>query len=553
MADYTNPYAPPDFDLSDKLPKIVDSYWSGLSQEYTQRNRDAFKDGLPTDAQGNPDWGKIAQTLLKTGGAQGFKEAASAANLDLQQKQLQLGQQAAGALAGTESPTGQSPVSLPTIPQSQPAPQQQPTQGGSSRPVSDNGVNTVASVLGGRLGDDNAGPAIVETSKALGVDPNAPLNLQDPRTRQTLGQAILKYGGGQPLAGTPQQQPVPPSTGPGPQATQPPTQTAQAAPAQRAAGPLAPPAQAYGVAPGAQQPTGVDPNIQQQISRLTAIMGNPALPQPVRDAAKMRLENLQKQAELTNGQKEYDLARRQGYQGSYEQFQADQEQGKAVAAAKGKRMAEVIEAGGRSARGTLNTLNVMDDALDRAGNNISTGPGASFFLKVKEAAKNIFPDLDLKGLSEGETITKLNAQLAAQAAKAMTARPSQLEFRAFMANNPGLQTSIQGTKALINIMRQTTQQDIALSRLASQPQNMRNWDAVEDQFYQQNPIKSPFTGKPLTGKESIPGMQQGSATQNTGGLPTFSSPDDVRAAVKAGKAQKGDTFLDPNGVRRVIP
>ena len=146
----------------------------------------------------------------------------------------------------------------------------------------------------------------------------------------------------------------------------------------------------------------------------------------------------------------------------------------------------------------------MDDAITRAGPNLTTGPGAEYMLKLKQAAQN-WLGVDLKGLPEAEVVTKLNAQLAAQAAKAMTARPSQLEFKAFMANNPGLQNSVAGTKYLIDVLRQATTQDIQLGQLASRVQDPRAWPAVEDRFYQQNPIKSPFSGQPLSGDERAVG------------------------------------------------
>jgi hypothetical protein len=185
--------------------------------------------------------------------------------------------------------------------------------------------------------------------------------------------------------------------------------------------------------------------------------------------------------------------------------------GEGAGSAMGKRIGEVIESGGQAARHTLSTLNVMNDALDHAGTNISTGPGADFWLSVKQGAQNLFPDIQFKGLQESEIIKKLNAQLASESAKAMTARPSQLEFKAFMANNPGLGTSVQGTKFLIDVLSQMKQQDIALSRLAMNPQNRQNWPAVEDQFYAdpKNQIRSPFTGQPLSGKEHVFAPPQG--------------------------------------------
>jgi hypothetical protein len=87
----------------------------------------------------------------------------------------------------------------------------------------------------------------------------------------------------------------------------------------------------------------------------------------------------------------------------------------------------------------------------------------------------------------------------------MTARPSQLEFRTFMANNPGLANSIKGTKVLIDVLRQMKQQDIDLGRLAMNRKNWDNWTDVEDRFYRDHPLNSPFTGKPLNANEVVAG------------------------------------------------
>jgi hypothetical protein len=91
----------------------------------------------------------------------------------------------------------------------------------------------------------------------------------------------------------------------------------------------------------------------------------------------------------------------------------------------------------------------------------------------------------------------------------MTARPSQSEFLAFQRANPGLMTSVKGSLYLISVLRQATQQDVELSRKAMNTRNLSNWTDIEDQHYAKNPIKSPFTGKPLSGGETIPGAGGG--------------------------------------------
>jgi hypothetical protein len=45
-------------------------------------------------------------------------------------------------------------------------------------------------------------------------------------------------------------------------------------------------------------------------------------------------------------------------------------------------------------------------------------------------------------------------------------------------------------------MRQAAEQDIALGRLAMDPRNLRNWAAVEEGFYRNHPIESPFAVQP---------------------------------------------------------
>lgn len=185
--------------------------------------------------------------------------------------------------------------------------------------------------------------------------------------------------------------------------------------------------------------------------------------------------------------------------------------------AMGKRIGEVIEGGGKDARKTVNVLDIMTDALHQGGDHIFAGPGSDIALKVKQAAANL--GWDIKGTTESETVQKLNAQLASAAAKAMTARPSQLEFKAFMANNPGLVTSTKGSLILADVLRQLTKQDIELGRKATNKANWNNWADVEDKFYAkpENQIKSPFTGKPLKGDEVVPGLGGKAAGANAAG------------------------------------
>src|SRR5262249_31054300 len=138
---------------------------------------------------------------------------------------------------------------------------------------------------------------------------------------------------------------------------------------------------------------------------------------------------------------------------------------------------------------------------------------------------NMFPDTPIKGLPESEILVKMNARLAAEALHSMTARGSQLEFKTFIANNPGIMMSAQGTRAMIAILKQRAEDDIGLSREAMKLGDYNKWQDVEDKYYKDHPALSPFTGKPMKGEVE---------------LPKFNSVADVHSAVQSGKLKRGD-------------
>src|SRR5258708_10109226 len=51
------------------LSNVGESYQKGQDFRYKQRQQDLFKDGLPTDANGQPDYGAMLKQVLQSGGA----------------------------------------------------------------------------------------------------------------------------------------------------------------------------------------------------------------------------------------------------------------------------------------------------------------------------------------------------------------------------------------------------------------------------------------------------------------------------------------------------
>jgi len=189
---------------------IADSYWAGLDQKQKRLEREVFKEGIPTNADGSPDYSAAAKKLYQIGQVD---KANTLANLDIQRQQLQLGQQASQALGGIEG-GGNPPLRVPTVgpssnippsssrpggdqiapstvspqqPQSQPrgVPQASASPGqyrGGDAPGSIVGLVSAAGVP-----DELAGPIIQQVSASTRTDPNAPLNPQiAPRVQQVI-------------------------------------------------------------------------------------------------------------------------------------------------------------------------------------------------------------------------------------------------------------------------------------------------------------------------------------------------------------------------------
>jgi hypothetical protein len=199
---------------------------------------------------------------------------------------------------------------------------------------------------------------------------------------------------------------------------------------------------------------------------------------------------------------------------------------KAVTAAKGKQMADAIEAGGHAQK-VLGTLNTMEDALNHAPADLNTGPGAKTMLALKQFGANL--GFDFKGVPEAETIDKLNAFLASEATKQISSRPAMFEFATFMKNNPGLQTSIEGTRKLISILRQGAESDVALGKAAGDERSLPHWPEVVDAHYKSHPIISPFTGQPIDRDHPavpppLPGAGQPPPTQGAPPAPQAAAP-----------------------------
>lgn len=135
----------------------------------------------------------------------------------------------------------------------------------------------------------------------------------------------------------------------------------------------------------------------------------------------------------------------------------------------------------------------------------------------------------------------------AQAARAISARPTQMEFANALTVKPGLSLSPQGMTAMLNLREQDLKDQIALAKLASVKANRDNWPDVLTNYYDTHPVMSPFDPSRPLGAEDVQaingsaqagsGQSQSISAQDASALPVISSPA-AAARLKPGTKSK---------------
>jgi len=503
------------------IPKLLDSYWAGKDQAAKNDLREAFKGGVPTLPDGSLDISSVMKTLFQkgdiaggvglAGAAAGTADRAELGRIDVPQPQQ----------ASIVSPSvnrqvpiaGNAPVRAAPAGTAQPqVPQDQPT------------VMKILAAQG--IPNDQLGAASASVARQLGVDPTAQIDINDPQVRNVLVPAlaqIKKMNLGQVQPPQPGDNQVAPQM--------PPQQVPQVAP------------QGFEPSP-AQQAAQNDPILR----RLTLLTASPD--KATAAAAKVRLESYLKNQEATTEMKNAAASGQNlpAYQEKQGELAAQQ------AGATERAKVDVAEQqdyikGGKVASDRLTTLNTISNII--GSDKMTLGFGADTALKVQMALKQL--GVDVGDLSGPQAIQKLNAVLASESAKGVGARPTQFEFKTFLANNPGLSMDKAGNERVIGIYSQLAKREVDLGRLARQNQdNWSNWDNVVEKYDKTHPIKDPSSGRVITTDSIVAPGPRGNQPQPAS-TKQFSSPSDVHAAIAAGQLKKGDTFTDANGKTRMVP
>lgn len=502
---------------------IPQAYFDARDQKAKNDLRDAFKGGVPLTPDGQPDFSAMAKTLYQKGG---LDQGNAASNLGIQRDQLRLGQDASAAMGRAESGGPQQPIVGPSASRNSvtidPSKRADATTSQPQQPAQQPTIMTVLAAQG--IPNDQLGAASASISRQLGVDPSAPLDVNDPQVRNVLAPAVAqlkRQGLGQ--VQPPQPGDNAPQGQPNPQQNQGTFGAPSATPTRGTV------------------PTGTDPEIQKQIATYTAIASNPAYPKSVQEAALTRLKALQDQTSPTPDIKNYDLYRRQGGNLPFNEWQADNESRKSTSTEQAKaditEQQEYIKAG-KVASDRLTTLNTLSNIIS-SDKSLTLGFGADTALKVKMALKQI--GIDTGDLSGAESIQKLNALLASESTKAISPRPAQFEFKTFLSNNPGLSLDKAGNERVIGIFSQLAKREVDLGRLARQNRdNWNGWDTVVEGYDKTHPIIDPVSRKPIT-TDSI--VAPGPAKTTAQGP----SPVSISSKADYDKLPSGTKFTGPDG------
>ncbi|MGF6434326.1 hypothetical protein [Bradyrhizobium elkanii] len=526
----------------------VKAFFDASKQRADFDTRRAFKDGVPTDANGQPDFSAMAKTLFQKGDLQ---QGIAAANLGIQRDQLRLGQEAASRIGqmegGGQQPTPQAVVVPPSTSRSAsttvaPPISQTANSAPAAPPQQPQGGATVMKVLEAQgIPNSQLGAASASVARQLGLDdPNVPIDINDPRVRNVLVPAVQqlkRMGAGQVAqTGQPTQQDIPPVN---PQQNQ---------------GTFGAPS---AIATRGAVPTGSDPEIQKQIAIYTSIASNPAYPKSVQEAATTRLKALQEQGAPTGPMKEYDLYRRQGGNLPFNDWLADNESRKTAATEEAKLGAQKYQSlveSGTKAQMEIPQLELLQEQMKDP--NFFSGAGEKYNLLYKRLKSAVGIDPEVAVPQEYlRKATAANVLSSLGALKGLgQIRVAEINMAREAAASP--ENSVPANQLLVEISKRTHQRNADIAEMA---QNYKEKNGVLDagfdkavtQYYKQHPL---FTDAEIKDWHKVIGQApQKSASSAPSGQMQFSSVTDVKAAVAAGKLRSGDAFTDSNGVTRYVP
>jgi hypothetical protein len=583
------------------IGNIPKAYHEGQDQAYKQKMRNVFSDengGIPRDPKtGDINWGQAYERLVTAGGAPAIDAAGSLANSGLTQDRIRFAPQAGTILSNADqssAPPAASPGGFPPsvnrsgsaivapplarggVVPSQGQPQALPaaapgTQGGdkpgslmgflSNWGVPDVDAGSEMNILGGKL------------SAALGrrIDPNQPLDTNDPKVRMILGDWVRSRNGGAApaqdatpnfnarFAGAPSGQPQPVMAAQPqavPQSYGGPVQAGPAGPQ-----PVQQPGSAVQTAPQPQQPgqapAPVDPetaNLRRAASVLEQVRASGRLTPEGDKAYEAKLQSIYKQIEQRTAPTP-EMKNFQQSQVDPRFDQRSQDNAAAEAFAKGDAESRVKQYQGIVAAGVkglqeIPQLRMLQNEMEKPNFYSGVGEKYNYLYKQLKSAVGIDPNASVpQDILRKAAASNIISQLSAFNGLGQI-RVAEIKLTQAAANAP--ETSVPANKFLAETAIRTHQRNADIADMA-QRYNDGHLDAGFDRqvlnYEKSHPLYSraeiadwsKVIGEDASRPQSAPAR---SASAGGAQQPMqFSSQTDPRRA----GAKSGDFIMDENG------
>lgn len=587
-----------------KLGDIPDAYRKAQDFAYQQKMRGVFSDengGLPRDDKGNVDFQKAYERLVTAGGAPAIDAAGSLATSGLTQDRIRYAPQAAETLRTADQPPGTTAAPAAPASATGPAPVFPPSANRSAstkvapalarggvpqegQPAGAAGGDKPGSLMGflsnWGVPDELAGSEMNilggKLSSALGrrIDPNQPLDMNDPKIRTVLGDWVRSRDG---RAGPPSAEPSAAAAANQPQrfgmvsaaggANQPQPQTPSqigAAPAVQQQPQAMPPS--YGAPPAqpgpagpqpvqpAPQPAAVDPevaNLRRAAGVLEQVRASGRLTPEGDKAYEAKLGSIYKQIEArtapTPEMKNYQQSR------SDPQFdQRTQDNAAAEAWAKGdaetrvKQYQSLVTAGVKGLQ-EIPQLRMLQNEMEKPNFYSGVGERYNYLYKQLKSAVGIDPNASvpqdlLRKVAANNIISNL------QAFNGMgQIRVAEIKLTQTAANSP--ETSVPANKFLAETAIRVHQRNAQIADMA-QSYNEGHLDAGFDRkvldYEKSHPL---YSRAEIADWSKVIGEAAKSQPQTPRAAATapqpmqFSSQTDPRRA----GARSGDIIMDETG------
>jgi hypothetical protein len=523
-------------DFSNLFSSGFDAYNAARDQKAKNDFRDAFKGGIPTLPDGSPDFGAMAKTLYQKGGINEGNALIGASIGPTERAKLDSvdpGQPQASTLVSPPSANrGAQTVVAPPL-------NRGGVQAAGASPAGPPDQPTILKILAAQgIPNDQLGAAGSAVARQLGVDPTAPLDVNDPQVRNVLAPAIAQIK----RMGVGQVQPPQPGDNP-PQAVPQvaPPQVAQAQP------PMAP--QQAGPPPAAS----VAPQEDQILKRLTLLAASPD--KATAAAAQTRLKSYLAAKEPTTEMK--NAAASGQTLPEYQSSQGDlaAQQAGAVETAKGYvAKYQAIDDAGTKAIQEIPKLQVALKQMESP--DFYSGIGQNYNLALKRIAVALGGDPNKA--APQEIVSKVIADSVLNGLGALKGlgpiRVAEMKLASTAAMSPD--NTPQSNRFLANVAIRIQQRAVEVSDMA---QNYK--DGVLDVGFDKK-VREMDKNKPLFTPAEVQRFQSiidgkekqvPAASPSRGSAPQFSSPGEVHAAVAAGKLKSGDSFTDSTGKVRYVP